>query len=242
MKISCICLISIIGFYSLAAADDIVNLNRIREILGFPSSQLIIGGYLEKERSAYRDNTLIGNQNNTSPPFAPDLIFKSQNAEVTKQAEGMDAIYQNVADYFQNPTFAGGWIVLDVASSVDSHATGVTNWTKIRVPLAKAKSSLHFDQTLRHETSHVFIEKMSNGNATTHFNAMRAFHEGVATAVELSVDDKATSEARLKMERRAALEDSRSEVLLELLCDDNELRKKVIIQVRNPRVGLRMRI
>lgn len=150
-----------------------------------------------------------------------DVIFKeSQRDEVMKLVDGMDEIYQQVADYFQNPSLPPGRIVLDVASSVDSHAAGVTNWTKIRVPMLKGKEHLDFMQTLRHETAHVFIGQISDGQDSKYFNAMRVFHEGVATAVELSTDDEATHVARLKMERWAALVDSREKVPFDLLCDD----------------------
>ncbi len=156
-----------------------------------------------------------------------DVIFKeSQREEVMKLVGGMDAIYQQVADYFQNPSLPPGRIVLDVASNVDSHAAGVTNWTKIRVPMLKGEGRLDFMQTLRHETAHVFIGQISDGKDTEYFNAMRVFHEGVATAVELSTDDEATHAARLKMERWAALVDSRGYVPFALLCDDENLKTR----------------
>jgi hypothetical protein len=156
-----------------------------------------------------------------------EVLFKeSQRKEVMEQIGGMDAIYEQVADYFQSPSLPKGRIVLDVASSVDSHAAGVTNWTKIRVPLSKSEGSLDFSQVLRHETAHVFLEQLSDGKASTYFNAMRAFHEGVATAVEVSPDDEASRTARLKMERWVALADSRGRVPLETLLDDELLKKQ----------------
>ena len=153
-----------------------------------------------------------------------DVIFReSQREEVMKLVPKMDSIYQQVADYFQNPSLPRGRIVLDVASSVDSHAAGVANWTKIRLPMSKAKGEQDFMNTLRHETAHVFIEQISDGKASAQFNAMRAFHEGVATAVELSVDDEYTAAARLEMERWVALADSRGQVPLATLYDDQAL-------------------
>ncbi len=177
-------------------------------------------------QSSQADAGIVGFASHETTHY--DVIFKeSQRVEVMKLVGGMDAIYQQVAEFFQSPSLPGGRIVLDMASSVDSHAAGVTNWTKIRVPLAKAGGQLDFMATLRHETAHVFIELLSDGKATTHFNEMRAFHEGVATAVELSPRDDATVAASLKMERQAALANSRQEVLLSLLCDDEALRKKL---------------
>ena len=143
-----------------------------------------------------------------------------------KLVGGMDTIYQQVADYFQKPSLPSGRIVLDMASSVDSHAVGVTNWTKIRVLMTKGEEQMDFMQVLRHETAHVFIEQISDGKAKVYFNALRAFHEGVATAVELAPDDEATGAARLKMERWAALANSRGKVPLALLCDDVALEQE----------------
>jgi hypothetical protein len=78
-------------------------------------------------------------------------------------------------------------------------------------------------QVIRHETAHVFIEQLSDGRASDYFNEMRAFHEGVASAVEVSPDDDVSRAARFKLERWAALAHSRGEVPLALLCDDAKL-------------------
>jgi ABC-type transport system involved in multi-copper enzyme maturation permease subunit len=180
---------------------------------------------LAKTQTTQPDAESVGSCSHSTGHY--DVIFKeSQREEVMKLVDEMDSTYQQVADYFQNPSLPPGRIVLDVASSVDSHAAGVTNWTKIRVPMLKGERQLDFMQTLRHETAHVFIGQISDGKATEYFNAMRVFHEGVATAVELSTDDEATRAARLKMERWVALVDSRERVPLDLLCDDNELKTK----------------
>jgi ABC-type transport system involved in multi-copper enzyme maturation permease subunit len=172
-----------------------------------------------------RDAEIVGFASHETEHY--DVIFKeSQREEVMKLVGGMDTIYQQVADYFQKPSLPSGRIVLDMSSSIDSHAAGVTNWTKIRVPMAKGEGRLDTMQVLRHETAHVFIEQISDGKASAYFNALRAFHEGVATAVELSPDDEATGAARLKMERSAALANARGKVPLALLCDDEALKEE----------------
>jgi ABC-type transport system involved in multi-copper enzyme maturation permease subunit len=172
-----------------------------------------------------RDAEIVGFASHETEHY--EVIFKeSQREEVMKLVGGMDTIYQQVADYFQKPSLPSGRIVLDMSSSIDSHAAGVTNWTKIRVPMAKGEGRLDTMQVLRHETAHVFIEQISDGKASAYFNALRAFHEGVATAVELSSDDEATGAARLKMERWAALANARGKVPLALLCDDVALKEE----------------
>lgn len=182
-----------------------------------------------------------------------DVIFReSQREDVMKLAGDIDGVYQQVANYFLNPSLPSGRIdetkqqseapmvsvsignprlpsgriVLDVASSVPSHAAGVANWTKIRVPMAKLAGKMDVLQVIRHETAHVFIEQLSDGKASDSFNEMRAFHEGVATAVEVSPDDEVARAERHKLARWAALVHSRGEVPLALLCDDAKLTER----------------
>lgn len=156
-----------------------------------------------------------------------EVVFRTtQSMRVRELLHGMDAVHGQVADYFQHPPSGGARIVVDVASIVSRHAAGQTNWTKIRVPLSGAIKNDEFQNILRHETAHVFIEQLSRGAASDHFNAMRAFHEGVASAVELTGDDRHARASLAKMERSAALADARGRVPLELLCDDKALRNK----------------
>jgi hypothetical protein len=155
------------------------------------------------------------------------VIFRrsSQN-EIRGLSDSFDAVHQQVLDFFQNPAPVNGRIVLDTGSAVLNHAAGMTNWTKIRVPFSKAMSGQSFLQTLRHETGHVYISKISDGASDERFNYFRWFHEGVATAVELSPTDEVTARERLKCERWAAAVDARGRVPLAVLFDDNRLEGK----------------
>lgn len=154
------------------------------------------------------------------------VIFrKSSQKIVSSLKDSMDPVHQEVIDFFQNPTPVRGRIVVDCEAATPSHAAGVTNWTKVRVPLAKSSSPFDFLQVLRHEVGHVYINKLSDGKATEYFNALRVFHEGVATAVQLSPQDEETAVERLKMERWAAVVDSRGRVPLSVLCDDQVMRQ-----------------
>lgn len=157
-----------------------------------------------------------------------EVIFKVNQAEQLLEIgdSKFDDAHKDVMAFFQNPKLPNGLIVVDVASAVSSHAAGVTNWTKIRAPLNKSKDYGEFISTLRHETAHVFIEQLSGGLASTHFRFMRAFHEGIATAVELSVNDDLTKTALGRRHAEVALADSRGRVSLDELCDDSVLTKK----------------
>ena len=155
-----------------------------------------------------------------------EIVFReSQRKKVEPFFDRVDAVHDQVTGFFQQPDPVGSRIVVDVASPVSSHAAGQTNWTKIRVPLSLSRDEEEFLQILRHETGHVYIEQLSQGHAASRFNAMRAFHEGVASAVELAPSDDATQKELLRMERWAVLTDSRGRVPLSLLCDDIILTK-----------------
>ena len=157
-----------------------------------------------------------------------EVIFKDTQEEQLFEIgdSSFDVVHQDVMAYFQNPELPNGLIVVDVASAVSSHFAGVTNWTKIRVPLIKSKDYDDFVSTLRHETAHVFIEQLSGGFAGNHMRFMRAFHEGIATAVELSVNDDLTRTALERRHAEVALAVSRGRVSLDELCDDSVLTKK----------------
>ena len=156
-----------------------------------------------------------------------ELIFKESQREMVDQvAESIDKVHEQARAFFQHPPATSARIVVDVASAVSSHASGQANWTKIRVPLALATSTPDFLQTLRHETAHVFIEQLSNGRASDHFNALRMFHEGVATATQFEGDSYFSVTERQRMNRWAAGTDSRGRVPFRLLCDDEALSRK----------------
>jgi ABC-type transport system involved in multi-copper enzyme maturation permease subunit len=149
------------------------------------------------------------------------LVYRKSSEKVLNEVRySLDPVHQQVLDFFQNPAPVSGRIVVDLGGLVPGHTAGVTNWTRVRVPLAKSRSKFDFLQTLRHEVGHVYINKLSDGKATAYFNALRVFHEGVATAVQFSTDDEETAAEILKMERWAAAVDARGRVPLFVLCDD----------------------
>ncbi len=153
-----------------------------------------------------------------------EVIYRSsQEKELQPLFGGMDAIHQQVSRFFQDPPAPVSRIVLDMASIVSRHAVGQTNWTKIRIPYQASMQGEEFDRILRHETAHVYIEQLSDGAASTYFEALRAFHEGIATAAELSGTDAETQKERLRMERTAILSDALQAVPLEVLLDNEEL-------------------
>lgn len=153
-----------------------------------------------------------------------EIVFReSQRKQVKALLKGLDQVHDQVTDFFQQAPPSGERIVVDVASIAARHAAGVTNWTKIRIPLTSSTHAAEFHQILRHETAHVYIEQLSRGRTSDHFNAMRSFHEGVATATELAGNDEPAKVELLRMERWAAASDSRGRVKLETLCNNKKL-------------------
>jgi len=161
-----------------------------------------------------------------------EVIFReSQRSDVDRVFWSLDNIHEEVREFFGNPTSPRSKIVLDTASPVMSHASGQANWTKIRVPLDLAKDDIEFLRTVRHETTHVYIEQLSNGRARDHFNAMRMFHEGVASLVECGRGVELDRIHRLAMERWACGADTRGRVPFQVLCDNEKL-----VAVRDPNI------
>lgn len=167
-----------------------------------------------------------------------DVIFReSQRFQVDRIFWRFDKVHEDVRQFFGNPNAARSKIVLDTASPVMSHASGQANWTKIRVPLALARDDEDFIRTLRHETAHVYIEQLSRGRARDHFNAMRMFHEGIASLVECGAAKETDMEFvangahRLEKDRWASGVSARGRVPFEILCDDAKLTS-----IRDPMV------
>jgi len=161
-----------------------------------------------------------------------EVIFReSQRLDVDRVFWSLDNIHEEVRKFFGNPAAPRSKIVLDTASPVMSHASGQANWTKIRVPLVLAEDDMDFLRTVRHETAHVYIEQLSGGRARDHFNAMRMFHEGVASLVEYGGNDELDLVHRLAMERWAWGVDTRGRVPFQVLCDNEKL-----VALRDPNI------
>ena len=153
-----------------------------------------------------------------------EVIFReSQRLDVHRVFWSLDGVHEEVRNFFGDPVAPRSKIVLDTASPVMSHASGQANWTKIRVPLVLATDDLDFLKTVKHETAHVYIEQLSGGRARDHFNALRMFHEGVATLVECGGNDHLDPVCRLAKERWACGVSSRGRVPFQVLCDDEKL-------------------
>jgi len=151
------------------------------------------------------------------------LYRTSQTASAKPLLAAADHVYEQVSSCLGAPV-SPTRVVVDLASSVITHASGQTNWTKIRIPLEPGTSLDELRLILGHETTHVFIEQLSNGRMSSHFNECRCFHEGLATCVELQLFG--TNEDRAQNRRAIAGAWSRGRVPLDSLVDDDALGKQ----------------
>ena len=151
------------------------------------------------------------------------LFRSSQREHAGPLLAAADQVHDAVAEFF-GATPSPTRIVVDLASPVMSHVAGQTNWTKIRMPISPEQKLEEQRLILGHETTHVFIEQLSDGRLTRLFRYVRFFHEGLATHVEQQYF--AEPEQRAQNHRSVAAAWARGRVPFEMLCDDNELRKK----------------
>jgi hypothetical protein len=152
-----------------------------------------------------------------------EFLFRTAQTSTARPLfEVADFVYTQVADFLgAAPT--PGRVIVDLASPVISHAAAQTNWTKIRMPISEGMALDEEKLILGHETTHVFIEQLSEGSLSGHFNAIRFLHEGLATYVELRLFG--TDEDRARNRREIAGAWSRGKVTLEQLMDNTALSK-----------------
>jgi hypothetical protein len=150
-----------------------------------------------------------------------EFLFRTaQREEAAPLFAAADEIHEHVADYFSAPP-PPSRIVVDLASPVVPHAAGQTNWTKIRMPLHPGDTLEKLRQILGHETAHVYIEQLSEGRLSQHFETIRFLHEGLATHVEHM--HFSTDEEKAQHRRSVAAAWARGRVPFELLCDNEKL-------------------
>lgn len=159
-----------------------------------------------------------------------EFLYRSAQSTAAKPLLGAaDHIYDQVVGFLGAPP-APSRVVVDLASPVVSHAAGQTNWTKIRMPLTDGSPLSEQTLILGHETTHVFIEQLSNGRLADHFNEIRFLHEGLATYVELQLFGSDKDRAWNRREIAGAW--SRGKVPLESLMNNEALSK-----VREPNLA-----
>lgn len=153
-----------------------------------------------------------------------DFVFREdQRSEAQKLIASADRIHDTVTAFLGADPVPGR-IVVDLGSQVVQHAAGQANWTKIRIPLDQKRDLSFLKAALGHETTHVYINKLSGGAMLRHFASSQFFHEGLATLVEHKFFSP--SEKRLHMRRVAAFAHSRTRIPLSALVNSRALGEK----------------
>jgi len=102
-----------------------------------------------------------------------------------------DPVYATVADFLELPEDRrNDRITVDLSSPLAAHNAGQAYWKKIRMALpGKDKdrpdpAEKEAIAILGHEVTHVFIDQITDGRLEETFDAVRWFHEGLASYVE----------------------------------------------------------
>jgi hypothetical protein len=173
------------------------------------------------------DSSLGDNAFGAKQTLRYDFAYRASNPSQIAKAISLiakaDGIHDTVTK-FLGAAPVPGRIVVDLASPVIEHTLGLTNWTKIRMPLQLEMAVPSPEAILGHETTHVYIEQLSDGAMGRHFDSTRFFHEGLATYVEHRYFS--TTPERLATRRLAALAQSRGRISFATLASNEALVKE----------------
>ena len=150
-----------------------------------------------------------------------EFLFRESQREKAKPLfPGADAVYNQVAHFF-GASGESERVVVDLASPVTSHAGGMTNWTKVRLPLIGDQPLHELNVILGHETAHVLMHEIGGPFFFSDYESTRFFNEGMATVVEHKFF---SSEAEVKAAHRlAAAVAARGKVPFATLCSNTQL-------------------
>jgi hypothetical protein len=150
------------------------------------------------------------------------FVFREGQRENAKEiVSAADGLHDRVTAFLRADPMPVP-IVVDLATSVDPRAAGVTNWTKIRVPLELGENLEFLKVVLGHETTHVYINHLGRSAMHRDFESTRFFHEGLSTFVEHNFFS--THDEQRKMRRVAAFAHSRGRIPFAILSDNGALK------------------
>jgi hypothetical protein len=78
----------------------------------------------------------------------------------------------------------GGPIQVDATGELPTHLAGFAKWDKVRLDVTTVSHDATLESVLGHETTHVFLDRLSDLRLADKFNSTRFFHEGVASYAE----------------------------------------------------------
>lgn len=111
------------------------------------------------------------------------FVFRnSQQREAEALIARADSVHAQVAAFLN--ASPNGRITVDTTSGLQRHNAGQAYWKKIRMLLPPTQGPEQLAAVLAHETTHVFLDQLSEFRLAPHFASVRSFHEGVASYVE----------------------------------------------------------
>ncbi len=152
------------------------------------------------------------------------LHRQSRTDPAQQLVERADAVHDQVAHFLHAPA-ASGAITVDTTSLLARHNAGQAYWKKVRMRLGDDADENA--AVLGHETTHIYLDLLSEFRASQSFESTRFFHEGLASYVEFRFF---RTPERLKGFRRAGVvADHWERVPFELLAKDADFGRS-----RNP--------
>jgi hypothetical protein len=133
-----------------------------------------------------------------------------------------DEVHEAVRQFLEAAP-GGTRIAVDMTGAAPRHA-GNAYWNTIRMNLSDIEESGTRLAVLGHETTHVYVDRLSDSRLTDTFNSTRFFHEGLASYLEHRLFGSAET---VRQQRSvAAVMRDRREVVFEEMVDDAMLRRK----------------
>ena len=145
------------------------------------------------------------------------LHRQSRTAEAEALLARADEVHDKVAGFLHVPGSAG-LITVDTTSLLARHNAGQAYWKKVRMQLKDDADENA--AVLGHETTHVYLDLLSEFRASQSFGSTRFFHEGLASYLEARFFR--TPERRTEMRRPALVADAWERVPFELLAKDED--------------------
>jgi hypothetical protein len=187
-------------------------------MIGYAAShQGEIGSVPEAAQVSYR--TWQNSQLSTG-----DYVFlypSNLRSRATALADQANEVHRKVREFFGAEP--AGEIVADLNSNL-RHVSGTADWKRINMSIVETDQLPEQIAVLGHETTHVYIDVLSDTHLRKVFQNARWWHEGLASYVEFHFFRPAESIARIQRVAAAAHRKKASE--FELLVDDSDWRVK----------------
>jgi len=146
---------------------------------------------------------------------------QSQQTQVQTLADRGGEIQTKVATFLHGPPLQ---IVVDTTSSLARHNAGQAYWLKIKMQLDPDEDSAEDAAVLAHETTHVYLDQISDFKLVGVFPSVRFFHEGLASYLEHRFF-RGAEELR-EFRRAGVVSHAWQPVTFESLADDDTFRRE----------------